>query len=146
MLVLETSDLLFCLGFIIVFLLLMSTQPLIFKENYSTIYEIIYYSDTQDISKTFAFRALVVITISIIINYFTQNSFMVAMLSCTMGGVLQVWPALISYKIFSFRINLHKIKYFLGCLTYVFFCSALVFITYHLVIPLLSGEENVFFQ
>lgn len=145
MLVLTIVDMLWCLGCIITFLILMSTQPLIFKENYSTIYEIVYYNDTQDISKTFAFRALVVIFLSMITEYITPNGFAIAIVSCTLGGFLQIWPALVSYKIFTFRVNGQKVKYFLGCLTYVLFCSLLVVITYKFVIPLLNGEKNSYF-
>lgn len=46
------TDIIGYILFVFLFLCAMSLQPIIFKEDYSTIYEVVYYQDTQNVFKT----------------------------------------------------------------------------------------------
>ena len=139
------TDIIGYILFVFLFLCAMSLQPIIFKEDYSTIYEVVYYQDTQNVFKTSAYRILVVIFLSILCSHFMSHSYKISILSCATGSFLQIWPAIISYKIFSFKINFQKLKYLFACILYIIFCIISVIMTYKVIIPLLNGFQDSFF-
>lgn len=139
------TDIIGYILFVFLFLCAMSLQPIIFKEDYSTIYEVVYYQDTQNVFKTSAYRILVVIFLSILCSHFMSHSYKISILSCATGSFLQIWPAIIYYKIFSFKINFQKLKYLFACILYIIFCIISVIMTYKVIIPLLNGFQDSFF-
>ncbi len=123
-----------------------SMQKMLFGADYSTIYDVVVYRNTENFAKTYAFRLLLLIMICMLIDWITPDyrNLQRLVVGIGLGSFLQVWPAIVNYHLLRLPLRREKLAYLLGCISYIAVCVAAVWITFHLLFPLLREEKEVY--
>ena len=131
---------------VILFRILSSTQKILFGADYSTIYDVVVYRNTNNFVKTYAFRLLIIIITCWLIDFISpsHNNMQILLCGISLGSFLQIWPAIVNYHLMQFPVRKQKLLYLLGCCIYVMICIFSVWITFRLLLPLLSGEKDLY--
>lgn len=139
-------DALFILLTVILFRVLSSTQKILFGADYSTIYDVVVYRNTNNFVKTYAYRLLSIIIICMFIDSVSPsyNNKQILLCGIGLGSFLQIWPAIVNYHLMRFPFRKHKLFYLLGCFVYVIMCIFSVWIAFSLLFPLLRGEKELY--
>lgn len=116
----------------------------IFKQEYKSIYEVVYFDDMNKYWRMYVIRLVYMLFITIILNLFTTNKNHLLLLSIILGSFLQIWPSIVNYQLFSMKLSDFKRRYLLGCVIFLVLNILIQYINIYFLIPILFENKELY--